>query len=498
MAGGAVNPFDQRDAWFHTFTLVGSLVLAGVLLVFLRPILVPFVLATFLAYLVRPFAELISTNLCFCRRRRAAGRALHGEALSRDEVARLLPEDDEERAADTPAAAAAVPPAQLKPGATLRNLEEAAHQVETALPHWVGVVLAISLALTFFVALLLLMAASISSLGSRLDDYQLRARELWAILVFNLRSMGLNLSDVNLPSKAVSATLAPLLNASLGLLNDFLLVFIFLVFLLLEPAAPRSSLRKRIDDSISRYIILKSLVCLGLASFTFLILTLLGFPLSLFLAIATYILTFVPNLGPLTATLLPLPICLLDTSVDSGAAALAVILPGLAHVLTGNLLEPHLFSGQFRMSPVIILFSIGVWFILWGLVGAMLAVPLTSVLRIITSDLMQSGAGGPYVSVLNSLLEGRPLDVALPGADLTPTAAPPRQPSPGGARMAGGGGRSVGGGHRSAVGWGSDLRPDYGAIGASAGLGYSDEEEVVSLVKGRTHQSMHPSDDKRA
>ena len=38
---------------------------------------------------------------------------------------------------------------------------------------------------------------------------------------------------------------------------------------------------------------------------------------------------------------------------------------------------------------------------------------------------VQSGAGGPYVAVLNSLLEGRPLDVALPGADLAPTAAPP-------------------------------------------------------------------------
>ena len=59
-------------------------------------------------------------------------------------------------------------------------------------------------------------------------------------------------------------------------------------------------------------------------------------------------------------------------------------------------------------------------FILWGLVGAMLAVPLTSVLRIITSDLMQSGAGGPYVALLSSLLEGRPLDVALPGVDPTP------------------------------------------------------------------------------
>ena len=70
------------------------------------------------------------------------------------------------------------------------------------------------------------------------------------------------------------------------------------------------------------------------------------------------------------------------------------------------------------MSPVIILFSIGVWWILWGIVGAMLAVPLTSVLRIITSEVIQKGAGGPYLDVLDSLLQGRHLDVALPGKEL--------------------------------------------------------------------------------
>ena len=113
-------------------------------------------------------------------------------------------------------------------------------------------------------------------------------------------------------------------------------------------------------------------------------------------------------------TALPLPIAILDTSVPPGAAVLAVALPALAHVLVGNLLEPHLFGSQFRMSPVIILLSLGVWWILWGIVGAMLAVPLTSILRIISSDLLDNEAGGPYVRLLHTLLEGRPLDVGEP------------------------------------------------------------------------------------
>jgi len=392
------------DDWSRTFAVVGTIVLAGVLLIFLQAILVPFVLAIFLAYLVRPLAEFIAANMCAWRRSRR--ERSKRDALSREEVARLLPNRE---------------PPKLSTSATLRNLGEAGEHIEAALPHWVGVLLAMTLAVILFASVVVLMSASISSLSSRLDAYQHRARELWAIAVFHLQPLGLSLSDSTLqllPSQAISSYLQPLLISSLGLLNDCLLVLIFLVFLLLEPSAPRSSLRKRVDDSISRYIILKSLICFALALFSFVVLSALHFPLALFLAIATYILTFIPNLGPLLACALPLPICLLDVSVPPGAAALAVLLPGLAHVVVGNVLEPQLFGSQFRMSPVIILFSIGVWWILWGIVGAMLAVPLTSVLRIITSDLIQNGAGGPYLYVLNSLLEGRPLDVALPGAEL--------------------------------------------------------------------------------
>jgi len=403
----------EGDGWQRTFAVVGSIVLAGALLIYLQSILVPFVLAIFLAYLVRPLAEFIAANLCFWRRSRRERRTK--DALSREEVARLLPDEERSMMPHPP------PPRGLTAGATLRNLEEAGQQIEAALPQWVGVLLAMTLAIILFASVVVLMSASVSSLGSRLDAYQHRARDLWAIAMYHLEPLGLRLSDSTLqllPSQAISSYLQPLLISSLGLLNDCLLVLIFLDVLLHEPSAPRSSLRKRVDDSISRYIILKSLVCLALAAFSFVVLSMLHFPLALFLAIATYILTFIPNLGPLLACALPLPIVLLDVTVPAGSAALAVLLPGLAHVFVGNFLEPQLFGSQFRMSPVIILFSIGVWWILWGIVGAMLAVPLTSVLRIITSDLLQNGAGGPYLYVLNALLEGRPLDVALPGADL--------------------------------------------------------------------------------
>ena len=48
----------------------------------------------------------------------------------------------------------------------------------------------------------------------------------------------------------------------------------------------------------------------------------------------------------------------------------------------------------------------------------MLAVPLTSILRLIASDLMQNGDAGYYIIVINQLLEGRALDSIAGTADV--------------------------------------------------------------------------------
>ena len=43
----------------------------------------------------------------------------------------------------------------------------------------------------------------------------------------------------------------------------------------------------------------------------------------------------------------------------------------------------------------------------------MLAVPLTSVLRILSNHLIENRIGMPYIAAVSSLLEGRSLDLSL-------------------------------------------------------------------------------------
>lgn len=372
-------------SWFKAFCFVGTIVLVGVLLIFLQGILVPFTFAIFLAYLVRPLSEYISLNLCTC-------------CCKRDS-----PSADAEEAGNI----------GLKQQGTIRHSIYVANvTVRRTLPRWVGVLLALLLAFCVIAIAVTAVYVSLDSVVPLLPRYQARAVEVWADVLQWLQTLGLgDLQQIrDFPSQMVRATLSPIVAVTTSLASDFVLVIVFLIFLLLEPSAQGSSLRKKIDDSVSRYIILKSTVCVVVALIVYGILAGMRFPLALCVGLLTFLLTYVPNIGPFVAVCLPIPICVLDVNINTPQTIVVILGPLVTHLLMGNFVEPQLFGQQFSMSPVILLFSLGLWFIVWGVAGAVLAVPLTSILRIICRYLMTHNMGLPYTAVFCQIVEGRPMD----------------------------------------------------------------------------------------
>ena len=448
----------------------------GFLLVFLRSILVPFVAALFLAYLVRPLAESISACRCipFFRKRHEAALLKQQED---EEKEPLLGGEGEK---------GATPGRRRLLQDVPKDSRQLIGRVETLLPKWVGVMLALILALGVIAGILAAMVVTITSFQAQMPKYRANAQVLWQQLLEWLKTVfNVDLSELQaLPSRVFSTAAGAFLTTSVSMVTDLMLVVVFLAFILLQPPAAHSSLRKKIDDSVSRYIILKSVISFSVAVFVYIVLAAVAFPLGLFVALATFVLNFVPSLGPTISTLLVVPIILLD-DLAPYQSVIALTVPFLVHICVGNILEPWLFGQQFSMNPVIILFSLGVWYILWGTVGAplaplpppspplakpraeshparyppapapanagrrcrplplhagprclpplartgaVLAVPLTSVLRILCNHLIENNIGMPYISAISSLLEGRSLDLNLsshkPTDERDPEAAP--------------------------------------------------------------------------
>ena len=91
--------------------------------------------------------------------------------------------------------------------------------------------------------------------------------------------------------------------------------------------------------------------------------------------ILAVLLNFVPTVGSIVAGTLPVFFVLITR--DPGTAAL--VAGGLLVIeqVMGNYVDPRLVGRRLAISPLVVLVSLLFWTILWGIPGALLAVPLT-------------------------------------------------------------------------------------------------------------------------
>ena len=113
-------------------------------------------------------------------------------------------------------------------------------------------------------------------------------------------------------------------------------------------------------------------------------------------AVLTLVLNFIPNIGPFIATLLPIPVLFLQHGFDWHIVT-AIFLLATAHFIIGNILETKWLGKGMDLNPLIVIASLIFWALVWGPMGALLAVPLTSIIKII---LERSELTKPFAELL--------------------------------------------------------------------------------------------------
>jgi predicted PurR-regulated permease PerM len=109
-------------------------------------------------------------------------------------------------------------------------------------------------------------------------------------------------------------------------------------------------------------------------------------------------LNYVPILGPLFGTI----IFLLAGMLSFDSLWWALLPPALyfgIHLVEGETLTPMLLARRFTFNPVLVILSLVFWFWMWGVPGAILAVPMLAVLKIVSDRLRP-------LKPLGHLLEG--------------------------------------------------------------------------------------------
>ena len=181
-----------------------------------------------------------------------------------------------------------------------------------------------------------------------------------------------------------------------AVLSVLLLVFFFLVYgdsmlRRLVEITPSFAYKRHavtivrgIQTEVSRYLLTALLINASLGAITAGMLWLYKVPDPLLWGAVAMFANFIPYVGAIVTTTLLAVVCMLyanDVNLD-------VFLPALTFAgitaVEGNLITPLIQGHSMRLSPIAILLWLLVWGWLWGIPGALLAVPILTCTKLIT------------------------------------------------------------------------------------------------------------------
>jgi predicted PurR-regulated permease PerM len=117
---------------------------------------------------------------------------------------------------------------------------------------------------------------------------------------------------------------------------------------------------------------------------------LLGVPLVIPIALLTFVGGFIPLVGATIAGAVAVLVALVNNGFLTALGVLGVVL--LVQQLEGNVLQPFVVGRSVQLHPAVVLVAVGAGAVLWGIGGAVLAVPLTAAASVVLADLRRSPA----------------------------------------------------------------------------------------------------------
>jgi predicted PurR-regulated permease PerM len=150
---------------------------------------------------------------------------------------------------------------------------------------------------------------------------------------------------------------------------------------------------QRIESDISSYLITITIMNAGVGIATALVMWLCGVGDPILWGVTAFLLNYVPVLGPITALLIFLGAGLL--SIDTlWRALLPAGLYFLIHLIEGETFTPILLARRFTLNPVLVVIALVFWHWMWGVPGAILAVPILAITKIVCDRIRPLAAFG--------------------------------------------------------------------------------------------------------
>jgi AI-2 transport protein TqsA len=269
--------------------------------------------------------------------------------------------------------------------------------ISKRVPRSIAVVLVILMIVVFGFILAGLVGQSMNEFSQNLPKYRAQLVDEFAWLIGQAQNFNLKFDKQQIlsyldPGMAMNMV-SNLLSSLGGVLTNFLLILLIVVFMLFEADSIPKKVHIALDDpdmkiqqidkflvSVKNYLAIKTLVSLGTGLVIGLWLYFLGLDHVLLWAMLAFLLNYIPNIGSIIAAI---PAVLLAVvQLGSGSAGLVALGYIMTNTIMGNIVEPRYMGRGLGLSTLVVFLSLIFWGWLLGTVGMLLSVPLTMIVKI--------------------------------------------------------------------------------------------------------------------
>ncbi|MGD9634254.1 MAG: AI-2E family transporter [Pirellulales bacterium] len=258
------------------------------------------------------------------------------------------------------------------------------------LPRWVAVVTTIVLVQLLLLLLGVLLIAAVQTTVRTAGDYSAQVGQLTEWVLKQLNSKHIEIDESRITAELESrlpGVVSQTAGTLMSLLSRGFLILIFVIFLLVgrNPFQQRSGIYAEIESTFRGYLTTMTSISAVTALLVGVVLWALGLQMAWLFALLVFLLNFIPSIGSIVATLLPIPVAV--AQFHNLWMVLAVVgIPAAIHMGIGNIITPRVMGRGLELHPVTVLLALAFWGLLWGIVGMVLAVPMVAMLRIVLAQ----------------------------------------------------------------------------------------------------------------
>ncbi len=263
-------------------------------------------------------------------------------------------------------------------------------------PDWLALLITIALLIVTIVGLIALIGVSIDELIVTLPQYADNLQGQKETLQTQLGNLGIgseqlpSLSSFD-PSKLLD-TIGGMLGGIVGVLSGVVLMLLVLIFMLLDTAGFTTRLKIGFPENdptmvrfnglvrdLRQYVSITTKINLFVGLVDTIFLLILGVDFALLWGLLAFLLGYIPSVGFWFALIPPFILALFEFGITKAL----IVLVGYVLINGGvqNFLQPKMMGSGLNLSPLVVVISLFFWAWVLGPIGALLAVPMTIIVK---------------------------------------------------------------------------------------------------------------------